>query len=375
MRICIVCHRYAVPIDDPCCYPLGYMYVSAMLKKMGHMVKVLNYNLWDFDFEKEIDGADRVLFTGFEEFFPLIQRDAAICKEKGIKTMIGGALATYLPALMSAHVDTVVTGEAESVLNEALHNIGIINGSPPSLSILPLPDYEGFGIEEYHRRHRIRYMGVLTSRGCPYRCTFCAHICKYQPRKLQEVFDEVDLYRERYGVEMIIFNDNTINIERNRFLALCRGMKERKLHWSAAIRADVWDEEITQTAKESGLDYVVIGVESFNQDRLNRMKKRITVQQITRALGLLQEYGIGYSGNVLVGFEDDTVVDIHKEVSSIPPQYRIFPVMVQPFVGTKNGHTRKITKEQYNNISGIFREYIEKMGKYLYPELPEEGPR
>ena len=377
MKICLVLHKYAVPLDDPCCYPLGFMYVSAMLKRMGHEVKVLNYNLFDYDLEKEIKGQDLVGFTGFEEFFPYIVRDATICREHGIRTILGGALATFLPEVMLKHVDVVVSGEAENQLQYPLKdfNPGYVWASrePPDLHSLPLPDYEGFGIDEYHLRHGYPYMGVLTTRGCPHHCTFCAQTCRFQYRPLKDVFDEIYFYYERYGCKRIIFNDNTINVERNRFLALCRGLKERGITWGAAIRADIWDEEMTRGAKESGCGYVIVGVESFDQARLDRMRKKVTVEQIVRTLDLLKAYDIVYSGNILTGFDDDTYHDVVMEVQAIPPQYNVFPVLVQPFVGTKDGNNRKLTIEEFYFLSESFREYIEQKGKYLYPELPTGG--
>ena len=372
MKICLVCHKYAVPLDDPCCYPLGFMYVSAMLKKLGHEVKVLNYNLFEYDLEREIEGQDRVLFTGFEEFLLYIVRDAAICKGKGIRTILGGALATFLPNQMIKCVDVVVEGESEEVLQLALDVQGnvTVSGEPPDLSTLPLPDYEGFGIEEYHLRHGYPYMGVLTTRGCPHHCTFCAQTCRFQYRKLADVFAEIDHYHERYGCRRIIFNDNTINVERNRFLALCRGMKEGAT-WGAAIRADVWDEEMAAEAKAGGCGYVIVGIESFNQARLNRMRKKVKVEQITRTLDLLEKYDIKYSGNVLVGFDEDTYDDVTREVLSIPEKYNhyVFPVLVQPFIGTLDAKTRKLTPREYTHLWNVFREYVEARGKYLYPEL------
>jgi radical SAM superfamily enzyme YgiQ (UPF0313 family) len=239
MKICLVCHKYAVPLDDPCCYPLGFMYVSAMLKNAGNKVKILNFNLWDYDLKEEIKGQDLVGFTGFEEFLPYIKRDATICKELGIETIVGGALATFKPNLMKQYVDDVVEGEFEL--------------DPRILHSWPLPDYEGFGINEYHKRHAQKYMGVLTSRGCPFYCTFCAQTCAFSRRIIKQVFNEIDKYVPKYKVETIIFNDNTFNLSKGRFMALCAGMKERKLRWGAAIRVEPWDEDMAKARKAGAL--------------------------------------------------------------------------------------------------------------------------
>jgi radical SAM superfamily enzyme YgiQ (UPF0313 family) len=330
------------------------MYASAKMKSMGMAVKVLNYNLWDYDLKAEIKGQDLVGFTGFEEFLPYIKRDAEICKEMGIKTILGGALATFKPEEMKKYVTFVEQGEYD-------------------FGIDVCPDYDGFGIDEYHRRHSNRYMGILTSRGCPYHCTFCAQTCKFRMRNLVDVFSETDYYIYKYKIKTIIFNDNTLNLTKERFIDICHSMRQRRLSWGAAIRVVPWDEEMAFAASEGGCQYLVVGVESFNQARLDMMNKQVTVDQITRCLDILNHYKIGYSGNILVGFENDTFQDITIEVNSIPGRFKVFPTLVQPFIGTKNGHTRKIDKEQVDFLTSTFREYVESCGKYLYPAIPEGG--
>jgi anaerobic magnesium-protoporphyrin IX monomethyl ester cyclase len=369
LNIAFIIHKYGVPLDDPCCYPLGAMYISAVLKAKGHTVKVLNYNLYDYDLDAELEGVDVALFTGFEEFKASIRRDAEKCREKGIRTIVGGALATFTPLEMLRYVDTVVTGEGEGVIERALTKKGIVAGEQVDINSLPLPDYEGFGIEEYHRRHQNRYMGVLTSRGCPFACTFCASTCRFQERELDSVFSEIDLYRERYGIDTVVFNDNTLNVRRDRFMAICAGMKARGLKWGAAIRCDVWDREMTRAAKVSGCIYFVVGVESFNQAKLEQMHKRITVKQITDCLDLLEQYNIDYHGNILFGFEGETYEDIIGQLAEAPKGYKIFPAMVQPFVGTKNGHKRALSPNEYGRLDKMFREYIISQGKYSYPDV------
>ena len=215
MKIMLVLHKYGLPLDDPCCYPIGYMYISSMLKQMGHNVKVLNYNLWEYNFLDELKGTNCVFFTGFEEFLPYIQRDAKICKELGIKTVVGGALATFKPKMMSSICDVVITGEGETIISAALTSSGVISGGKINITKLPYPDYEGFGIDEYNMRHKVKYIGILTSRGCPYTCTFCAQTCYSQYRPLTDVFKEIDLYVWKYLIKMIIFNDNTLNLQKD----------------------------------------------------------------------------------------------------------------------------------------------------------------
>lgn len=369
VKLTLVLFKYGVPLSDPCAFPLGFMYVSAALKRIGHEVKVLNYNLHDYDFEKEIEGQDAVFFTGFEDFLPQIKEHAAICKGKGIKTILGGALATFSADAMLEIVDTVVVGEAEDVIDRALEMSGIFKkGFSPDLETLPLPDYEGFGIREYHKRNGFKHIGVLTSRGCPWSCKFCAHTCSYQCRNLDNVFEEIDLYTEKYGVGTIVFNDNTLNASKSRFMQICNGMAPRKPEWCAAIRLDRLDEEMALKAKSSGAKYFVVGVESFKQEKLDMMHKQITVDQICKGLDLLHKHKIPYHGNILMGWPEETAEDILSEVRSIPSGYNIFPVLVQPFVGTNTGQ-RTISKDEEKLFSDSFRAMVESRGMYMYPDV------
>ena len=371
MKICLVLHKYGIPLDDPCCYPLGFMYISSALKDMGHEVKVLNYNLHDYDFDKEIDGYDRVLFTGFEEFLPYIKEDSQTCKRKGIKTVVGGALATFRPDLMLSYCDTVVIGEGEAVLARALNESGKILGDRPDVNRLPLPDYEGFGIEEYHKRHKIKYMGVLTSRGCLHHCTFCAQTCRFQYRDLTKVFAEIKSYKEKYEITHVIFNDNTLNLNMGRFFSICDMMKHFKLSWSAAIRLDKWSERMALAAKESGCQYLVVGVESLRQEKLDRMNKKITVEEIIRGLDILETVGLNYQGHLLFGFDGETPKDIFSELEMTPTYYKIYPVMLRKFVGTRDGLNHNLSVDEWNYFDEKFKSYAGTAGKYCLPDLQE----
>jgi radical SAM superfamily enzyme YgiQ (UPF0313 family) len=341
------------------------MYIAAMLKSLGHDVKWLNHNLWDFDLREELKGRDVAMFTGFEEFRDRIIRDSRIAMDMGLRTVLGGALATFEPMEMSKHVDAVVVGEGENAVSKALKDGWIIKAKPPHLSCIPYPDYEGFGIDEYNKRHSIRWINVLTSRGCPGSCIFCAQTCQFQMRDLLTVFDEIDRYRELYNPAMIVFEDNTMNINKDRWLGVCEGMAERKLSWGAAIRCTPWDEEMARKAVDSGLQYVIVGVESFNQEKLDRINKRMKVENIFRCLDSLQKHGIKYHGNILVGFPWESYADIFSEMESIPDGLNIFPAMVQPFIGTQC-RGRNITEEQEEQLDRLFRTYAESRNMTWY---------
>ena len=367
MKVALVLPKYSVSVHDPCCFPLGFMMISAVLKQAGHDVKVLNFNLQEYDIETELAGADAVLFTGFEEFKDFNQAVARWCRTQGIHTVLGGALATFAAEEMIQHFDTVVIGEGEAVIETALTSCGIIQGTKPDLGALPFPDYEGFGISQYNELHSIRYLGVLTSRGCPYSCRFCAQTCSFQFRSMTSVFEEIDHYMTTYSVQHIVFNDNTLNVKKDRWMEICAGMKERGLTWTAAIRVDVFDEEMAAAAKGGGCDRLIVGVESFIDAKLEAMNKRITVAQITAALDLLIRYKIPYYCSILTGLPGETYADILAELEAMPRKYNVFPVLVQPFIGTEY-RERSISQEEADHLSAVFREFAEARGMSMYRE-------
>ncbi len=186
-------------------------------------------------------------------------------------------------------------------------------------------------------------------------------------RNLGEVLLEVDHYRDKHRLDMIVFNDNTLNINKPRWMKICAGMKTRG-SWAAAIRCAPFDEDMARAAKISGCKYLVVGVESFDQAKLDRMNKKIKVRSIVRTLDLLHKYDIDYHGNILFGFEDETLADINQEWATVPDKYKVFPAMVQNFVGTQDGADRAIDKYEYAKTCAKFANYVKLHDKYVYPE-------
>lgn len=358
MRVALWLPKYNVPLDDPCCYPLGFMYISSALKKAGYQVSVFNNNLWDYPIEV-LNKYESVCLTGYEEFKEENQKLIGYCRDRGIHTVLGGGMATF----GTQTADATVMGEGEGITNLAVKIKGLFNPAPPNLKLLPLPDYSGFGIDEYHRRHSHKYMGVLTSRGCPHNCIFCAHTCKYRCRNLEDVFSEIDLYKSKYNLEMIVVNDNTLNASRGRFERFCKGMLGRGLAWSAALRLDNLDERLVRLAKDSGLVYAVVGVESFQQAKLDAMNKRITVQRMEESLLLLEKYQVKYHGNVIFGFDGETNEQIQAEFDDMKQRpWRVFPVYLRKFTGVDANPSNHNSEFQEQ-----FTKYTYERGMYCYP--------
>lgn len=353
MNICLVVPEYGPNmVNDPCCYPLGFMYVSSYYKSLGHNVKVLNFNVLNYSIRDEFNGMDLIALTGFEQFREINAWINDIAHFMGIKTVIGGGLATFCYQDMKPLYDEVVVGEIEQDM---------------PIDDIPWPDYEAFGINEYNKIHSFPYIGVLTSRGCPFKCSFCAHTCRYRERNLKDVGNEIDNYIRKYGIELLIFNDNTLNVTKKRFMSICEMMQSKHIGWSAAIRVDVFDEEMAIKAKNSGCQYFVVGIESFRQDRLDKMNKHIKTEDITRTLDLLHKHDLSYHGNIILGLDDETIEDITQEIEEMPSNYNVYPVLAQPFIGTDVRSS--LTTEERTILNSIFSTYVENHGLNVYEGL------
>lgn len=355
MKLALVCHSFNQRPDAPLIWPLGFLYVSAVLKRAGHRVKFFNFNLRPHDLKAELKGMDAALFGGSSEFLPLLKEDAALCRKLGVKSILGGPLATFCADEMLEHFETVIMRAAEEVLEDALVSSGKIQGRKPNLRGLPYPDYDGFGVEEYFRRNGRRELAVLSSRGCPHSCIFCAEVCPFQMRPLADVFAEVDFSVKKYGLTHLWFFDGTLNLSKDRFLALCEGMRERP-PWSGFIRVEPFDEEMAEAAKGSGVRYLGPGVESFRQEKLDMMKKGVTVKQICRTLDLLAKYRIEHVSQVLVGWPGESEREIIAELEGIPDRYRAYisPAVVQPFPGTRVAKERSVSGKFLQTMMELF---------------------
>jgi radical SAM superfamily enzyme YgiQ (UPF0313 family) len=182
-----------------------------------------------------------------------------------------------------------------------------------NLDSLPLParhltlHYKKF----YRDSMRNRIALVLTNRGCPFRCTFCA--CwkmmdgRYAARDPDSVVEELTSLPE--DVDLICFaDDNTLHhIPRARRLAHL--LKERKINKKFTMYARagtiVKHPDLIESLKEAGLEYLTVGIESFRNDELDRLNKRTSVSVNNEAIRILQKMGVSVSAHFIVNPQYD----------------------------------------------------------------------
>jgi anaerobic magnesium-protoporphyrin IX monomethyl ester cyclase len=318
---------------------LGTILLGTIMKKRGWDVEIFVEQMRKIDYEI-IKNADLV---GISTITPTAPRAYAIAdriREMGIPVIMGGPHVTYLAEEALGHADFVIRGEGERALAELINawqaggdysrisNLSYKKGDwiihnpkqPPAdnLDSLPFPDLSLLK-RDHPKKGRRSTVPVLTSRGCPFDCSFCSVTGmfgkKYRFRSTENILDELRQYDSRKNV--IFFYDNNFTANRKRTKELLEGMirEQFKFKWTTQVRADVAkDLELVKLMKRAGCHTLYIGFETVNPDSLEEMKKKQTVEEITQAVKILRKNRIHIHGMFVLGFDQDDWKTVKKTV-------------------------------------------------------------
>jgi radical SAM superfamily enzyme YgiQ (UPF0313 family) len=350
--------------------PLGIAYIAAVLEKNGFDVSIIDAPALEMDHEtlkNEISNhaPDIVAITSVTPTISSALKVAEISKEvcPDAVVVMGGyhPTFTYSQLLKLDCVDVVVRGEGEYTMLELVEAIEAgrdlkeVRGiacenftAPPrdiieDLDTIPFPARHLLPMDHYKVLNMKLPIGTLISgRGCPYTCSFCAssamHGHKLRMRSAGNVLDEMEHLVNDHSAEMLAFMDDTFTISKKRVHEICDGKIERGLdnYWGATARVDTLNEEMLLKMKKAGCITLFLGVESGDQQSLNKMNKRTTVEKIKKAFELTRKHDIRTIASVALGMPGDTRKSIEqtiKFVRNLNPSYAIFS-LATPYPGT-----------------------------------------
>jgi radical SAM superfamily enzyme YgiQ (UPF0313 family) len=266
--------------------------------------------------------------------------------------VFGGAHASALPAetVSNEEIDYVVVGEGEvtfcALAVYLLHGVGTLpngvyylkdgdvqhTGLPEriqDLDVLPFPDFSELPIDVYfkHQRRfahakRTPYLPVITSRGCPARCTFCSHaVFGYRPflRSPENVVAEIKQNVKRFGIREVRIMDDCFNIDIDRVIRFCKLVVEEKLDLSFALpngmRADRVSVEMLQWMKRAGFYMIFFGVESGEQSVLKKIKKGTQIDKVGEVISLCKSMGFYTCAFFVVGLPGSSAESERKTLA------------------------------------------------------------
>ncbi|MBA3065168.1 B12-binding domain-containing radical SAM protein [bacterium] len=357
-------------------YPsLGLAYIAAVAEQLNHNVKVLDAAALQLSMEevgKFIMEFDPDI-VGLQTFFTTVQHCYAVAslvkKISGrTKIICGGPQATGLPEefLKRDEIDFVVRGEGEIVFHKFLEafeagtgyeqiqglcwkNGGQLIITPPAplvinLDDVPFPAWHLFPMDKYRSpadRRGSRVIHMMTSRGCPFRCRFCATNLTfgrtYRYHSADRVIQEMKYLKERYKPDEIHFFDDIFTLNRARTLELCQKMKnEIRLPWACETRVNTVGLNLLKQMKEAGCYKISYGVESGSTRLLKLIRKDITLEQCRRAFRYTKQAGIETMGLFMLALPGETREDSFKTINfalELNPDFVQFAITA-PFKGT-----------------------------------------
>lgn len=332
-------------------FPVGIAYVAASLKSAGHNVDCYIFTTPDGLRERLRSGYDALATGGLSSQYGPIKNISEIARASGILLIMGGGIITSEPELMSRalQVDFAVIGEGERAIVDLLacieskgdfslvDGIGYFSGEQyvltnsraqiEDLDSLPMPDYEGFGLQrkidaamssdQYHYDifDNPREYPIITSRSCPFMCTFCYHPSgdKYRTRSVDSIMTELKIVIPQYRINIVSIYDELFSYSDERVYEFCAKFSEFvatlpwKVGWTCQMRVSGLKDNMLDAMKDAGCYMVSYGFESYNPLVLKSMKKGITPEQIHHAIHATLDRKISIQANFIFGDKAETI--------------------------------------------------------------------
>jgi anaerobic magnesium-protoporphyrin IX monomethyl ester cyclase len=323
--------------DIVLCPPIGLCYIASNLIVHGFDVHVVDLAISDSDPERaELEirrEQPRILgITASTSTYKKALNIARKAKriDPGIVTVMGGPHVTFTAGETLAHpeVDLVVRNEGEITMLElsklyvrgegrlkgikgVTYRSGdrvVDNPSRPliqDLDQLPFPARHLLPLDLY------KIPGtMITSRGCPSRCIFCAAQAMsggtYRVRSPRNVLAEIDELKRRYQPPFYFLADDSFTVFHNRTRQICAGLKKTKARWICESRVNFVNMELLREMADSGCFAIQFGVESGSQTILNSIRKGITVDQVRKTVRQARELGLMTVCSFMVPHPEDT---------------------------------------------------------------------
>jgi magnesium-protoporphyrin IX monomethyl ester (oxidative) cyclase len=355
--------------------PLGLMYLSAFLKSQGHRVEIIDSvveqpeNYYDIDgniscrgmYIKDIvdcikNDVKLIGVTNLFSFsFPIIRKLTQKIKSEfpAVPIVVGGAhpSATPVETIQEACIDYVIISEGEETLNELVNHLddeeylqkldgicfknksGKIVFNPKTnfvknLDSLPFPSRELIPLKKYYQVHEAhgpvkdRWTPILSSRGCPFKCTFCTQSiwnrC-YRARSPKNVVDEIETCVKKYGITEFHFEDENLTLNKKRTIEICNEIQKRNLdiRWQTpnGIRASVTDKEMLRNMKAAGCFHITVAPESGSKRVLNEIiKKNQDLNKVKDVVEYASAIGLRTAAYFVIGLPGETSKEVNKSI-------------------------------------------------------------
>lgn len=361
---------------------IGLAYLASVLERAKHSVQILDAPPLKINFNqlpKELERykPDFIGITATTTIIPEALLTAEIAKKiiPHVNIALGGAHITFTQERTMKEksvVDIGCIGEGEDTIVEVAQTLenhgdlkdvkGIIyrkdgglvktparpfisdlDSLPfPARHLLPMEHYSAFG-------KKIILGAILTSRGCPFSCTFCSSSLlfgkKFRARSSKNVVDEIEVFQKTYHTKHVEFIDDIFTLDKKRAIAICDEIIQRNLgtEWACSSRVDLMSKELMKKLKEAGCALLYFGVESGVQRVVNLMKKGTKIEQAVNIIRWAKEFRVETLASYVIGIPGETwdeAMQTIKFAKKMDTDYVQFAIAT-PFPGTELYQTAK----------------------------------
>jgi radical SAM superfamily enzyme YgiQ (UPF0313 family) len=362
MRVLFIRPGTDIPLVPP---PMGLLYLAACLRQTGdHQAKIIDGRLLELSPDEILDRArdydpDVIGITSLTMEGPVAHQIAAACKRQwpDRPVLMGGPYPTSSveKAISDANIDFCFDGEAERSFIEWVNNR--LNGGDVSqvscltyrsngsmrtnprqdyvddLDEIPFPAWDLLDLDLYFKKkflrtrtmnpHQMRPRAVpmVSSRGCPYRCSYCHNLFgkKLRHRSVENVLAELVMLKEKYNVQEIEFIDDIFNLDIPRAKKVFRGIIDKKLGMNFSfpngLRSDSFDDELLQVMRKGGAYRLVFAVESGSKRIQKEIHKNLNLEKAKENIRKADKLGYFLGGFFIMGFPDETEDEIWQTIN------------------------------------------------------------
>jgi anaerobic magnesium-protoporphyrin IX monomethyl ester cyclase len=348
--------------------PLGLAQLGGCLEAANVPVEILDANALEIGW-KGLEAAisrtepDLIGMTVFTPFVPEISRAARVARKAAPLATIalGGPHVTFTveeTLQTMPEVDVVARGEGDQIIVDLARALdtgaslagvpGISyrsNGGIEENPVAPPLDLANSTMPAFHLmpmdRYRFPSVGgpfatVVTSRGCPFKCTFCSEWPfwrgGWRPHDPDWVVEQVDMLVNRYARNNIWFGDDCFNVDGDHVAAICEGILQRGIdvNWYYQGRADllVKNKDILPLTRRAGCRMVQLGIEASNEEQREELNKQLRAGTVEEAVQLLHEHDIVCQGMFIAGLPSDSPQTFEQKVQLVDQLKIDFPVFV-----------------------------------------------
>ena len=372
-------HTRAIGITPP----LGLMYIASYMKAArGDEVRIFDIRFYKeplkeiyriiSEFEPDIVGISALTLEA-----PALYQIAHFIKMAAdIPVIVGGPHATSVPkeVLRNHDIDFAVVGEGEVIFKvlldmldngqspEKIRGIGyrkdneiIVNPPAPqieTLDDLPFPSWDLIELNKYAYTESMSiigygpYMVLLTSRGCPFHCTYCHNIMgkTFRARSVENVLEEMRILIDQYHINDFEIIDDISNFDRERFKQIMRDIIDKgwkvTLSFPNGVRTDLLDEESVHLMRQAGTAEVSIAVETATPRLQKMVKKNLNLDKVKHAIDVCVDEGMYVRGFFMLGFPTETEQELKATIDFAcrSRMHGALFFLVNPFGGTELAH-------------------------------------